>query len=157
MFLAMVTPFLLFNILCTSSFPRTRAFRVPLSALYRLETSATPIVACAEASEGPPTKVEAPKSPAGACSVTSDKETVAGDVTIVAGVEGAVVVSTPLVALLIPARPASLMPAVGAGLGNPAEGVTSMGPPNGPFTGVDWLAVWPRPKTAERTVNPAIS
>ena len=35
-----------------------------------------------------------------------------------------------LVSMLMPARPALLIPAVGAGLAKLAEGVTSMGPPN---------------------------
>ena len=68
--------------------------------------------------------------------------------------------SIPFVALLMPARPALLMPAVGTGFGKPAEGVANIGPPNGPLTGgvvVDGLAVWPCPKADENTVSPAIS
>jgi hypothetical protein len=44
-------------------------------------------------------------------------------------------------------------------LGKLVEGVTSIGPPKGPLTGVvvDGLAVWPCVKTAENTASPAIS
>ena len=39
------------------------------------------------------------------------------------------------VSLLMPARPASLIPAVGAGVGKVAVGVLMSGPPNGAFAG----------------------
>src|SRR5205823_20899 len=55
-----------------------------------------------------------------------------------------------LVSMLMPARPASLIPAAGAGLGKLAEGVTRIGPPKGPLTGaglVDGFVDWPCPKT----------
>ena len=61
-----------------------------------------------------------------------------------------------LVWLLMPARPASLIPTVGAGVGKLAVGVVSIGPPNCPLLGavpVGWLADWPCPKTAENTVR----
>jgi len=175
MFLAMVTPLLLFNIDCTSSLLKTFALRVPFSVLYRFETSARLIVltpdasdaprvlaadAAADALDGPSTTLEVPRSVAGGSFwfTGSDKDA-PGVLTIVAGLEGAFVFSTPFVALLMPARPALLMPAIGTGFGKPAEGVTSIGPPNGSFTGVvvDGLAVWPCPETAVNIANPAIS
>jgi hypothetical protein len=68
--------------------------------------------------------------------------------------KGAVTASTgavELVSILMPARPASLIPAAGAGLGKLAEGVTRMGPPKGSLTGaglVYGFVDWPCPKTA---------
>jgi hypothetical protein len=145
---------------------------VPFSDLCRLETSARLIVLTPDASEAPRalaadpseapcTKVEDPRSVAGGSFwfTGSDKE-LSGVVTIVAGLEGAFVFSTPFVALLMPARPASLMPAVGTGLGKPAEGVTKIGPPNGSLTGVvvvDGLAVWPCPAPTDIIASTAIS
>jgi len=168
----MVTPLLLFNIVCTSSLLRTFALRVPFSALYRLETSAKLIVLTPDASEapralatdpseGPCTKVEDPRSVAGGSFwfTGSDKDA-PGVLTIVAGLERAFVFSIPLVALLMPARPALLMPTVGTGFGKLAEGVTSIGPPNGSFIGgvvMDGLAVWPSPKADENIISPAMS
>jgi len=105
--------------------------------------------------------VEDPRSVAGGSFwfTGSDKDA-PGVLTIVAGLERAFVFSIPLVALLMPARPALLMPTVGTGFGKLAEGVTSIGPPNGSFIGgvvMDGLAVWPSPKADENIISPAMS
>src|SRR5947209_8075274 len=114
MFLAMVTPLLLFNIACASSLLRTFALRVPFSALYLVETSArlivlAPIASDAprildpDSSEGPRTRVEVPRF-VGAWSVT-DEDAVGSDDDVVGaarpvpGLAEPVVVSLPFVAL----------------------------------------------------------
>jgi len=46
-------------------------------------------------------------------------------------------------ALLMPARPASLIPATGVGVGRVAVGVVNIGPPNGPTVAGGWVDDWP--------------
>jgi hypothetical protein len=63
------------------------------------------------------------------------------------------------VSMLMPARPALLIPAAGAGLGKLAEGVTRMGPPKGPLTGaglVDGYVDWLCPKIAVEITSAAV-
>src|SRR5690349_11150426 len=63
------------------------------------------------------------------------------------------------VALLMPARPASLIPTVGAGVGKVATGVVRIEPPNGPFgAGVrlwlpDWACTFPAAKIVSAAMN----
>jgi hypothetical protein len=77
-------------------------------------------------------------------------------VVVVMVVTGTVSEGAPLGLALIPARPASLIPAVGGGLGKEAFGVMRMGPPNGPLYGVDWLVDWASPEIAN-TMSAATS
>src|SRR4029077_2474898 len=63
------------------------------------------------------------------------------------------------VVLLMPARPASLIPAVGAGVGKLATGVVRIGPPNGPLGAVaeDWLLDWACTDPAAKIVSAAMN
>jgi hypothetical protein len=128
----------LFTINRTSSLLRTRALSAVLSVLKRVAASATLM----GAATGPLfTETETPRSfvlasvfASGAASVFTEPGPESVTVVVVMVVMGTVSPEFAGTGLAeIPARPASLIPAAGAGLGNDAFGVTRMGPPNGPL------------------------